>query len=67
MDSSDPGDLPQEETFPIHRVFLKRGIPQIENLCNLERIEQEEFLLVALPLKLAKGEGAPARVIAIID
>lgn len=67
IDNPDQSLLPLEQKFPIHRTFLKNGIPHIENLCNLELIACNEFLLVALPLKLYGCNGAPARAIAIID
>ena len=67
LDNPDQSALPPEKRFPIHRTFLKQGIPHIENLANLELIPQEEFLFVALPLKLYKCNGAPAGAIAIID
>jgi kynurenine formamidase len=67
IDNPDQSPLPLEKRFPIHRTFLKNGIPHIENLCNLERIDRDEFLLVALPLKLYRCNGAPARAIAMID
>jgi len=67
MDNPDPGDLPEMDWFPIHRAFLSRGIVHIENLCNLERIDRDEFFFVALPMKLQEGEGAPAGAIAILD
>lgn len=67
IDNPDQSSLPLEKKFPIHRTFLKNGIPHIENLCNLELIDRDEFLLVALPLKLYRCNGAPARAIAIIE
>jgi kynurenine formamidase len=67
IDNPDQSLFPLEEKFPIHRTFLKNGIPHIENLSNLERIDRDEFLLVALPLKLFQCNGAPGRAIAIID
>jgi len=67
IDNPDQGDVPLKQKYPIHRTFLRHGIPHIENLYNLERIGQEEFLLIALPLKLYNCNGAPARAIAIIE
>lgn len=67
IDNPDQGNLPLEKRFPIHRTFLRHGIPHIENLIHLELIDRDEFFLVALPLKLYQCNGAPARVIAIID
>ena len=67
LDDPDQTRHPLEKRFPIHRVLLGNGIPHIENLCNLEYIDQDEFLFVALPLRLYKCNGAPARAIAILD
>ena len=67
MDNPDQGDLTVEKRFPIHRTFLGHDVPHIENLCNLHLIDSGEFFLVALPLKLGKGDGAPARAIGILD
>ena len=67
IDNPDQSSFPLEKKFSIHRTFLKNGIPHIENLCNLELIDRDEFLLVALPLKLYRCNGAPARAIAIIE
>ena len=67
IDNPDQSSLPLEKKFPIHRTFLKNSIPHVENLYNLELIDRDEFLLVALPLKLYRCNGAPARAIAIIE
>ncbi len=67
IDNPDQSSLPLQKKSPIHRTFLNNGIPHIENLCNLELIDRDEFLLVALPLKLYRCNGAPARAIAIIE
>ena len=67
IDNPDQGNLSLGKKFPIHRTFLRNGIPHIENLAHLELIDRDEFFIVALPLKLYKCNGAPARVIAIMD
>lgn len=67
IDNPSQSHLPLKERFPIHRIFLGHGIPLIENLSNLELIDREDFLFVALPLKLFGCNGAPARAIAIVD
>ena len=53
--------------MPAHNLILRKGIYQIEYLCNLHRIDAKRVTLIALPLKLAGSEGAPARVIALLD
>ena len=54
-----------EEVTRIHRILLKGGVTIIEGLCNLEGITGDKCWLIALPLKIFQGGGAPARVIAI--
>ena len=53
-----------EET-KIHTVLLKGDIIIIEGLTNLEGLSKEIVKLIALPLKIKNGDGAPTRVIAI--
>jgi kynurenine formamidase len=49
-----------------HRAILKtNNTVLIENLCNLENIDNELFILYALPLNTVNADGAPARVIAV--
>lgn len=49
-----------------HYMLENENIVIMENLCNLNLIGQEEFLLVALPLKFENSDGAPIRAIAIL-
>ncbi len=49
----------------IHRILLKADILIIEGLTNLDKIKKQKVHLVALPLKIDKGDGSPCRVIAI--
>tara|TARA_B100001964_G_scaffold131974_1_gene145799 strand:- start:12348 stop:12977 length:630 start_codon:yes stop_codon:yes gene_type:complete len=53
--------------YPCHQIFLGAGIPLIENLINIDQITVSEFTLLAFPIKLEGGDGAPARVLAWID
>ncbi len=46
----------------VHRRLLSAGIVIIENL-QLEDARPGEFDLICLPLKIADGDGAPARVL----
>jgi kynurenine formamidase len=62
-----PGRHPSVQEMPAHDLILRRGIYQIEYLCNLHQIKARRVTLMALPLKLAGCEGAPARVIALLD
>ncbi len=62
MDFSVDGAYP----YPCHQILLGAGIPLIENLVNLDQIPTQEFSLIAFPLKVEGGDGAPARVVALV-
>lgn len=51
----------------IHRILLNGNIIIVEGLANLDRISQTRVKLVALPLKIKDGDGAPCRAIIIED
>ncbi|MEM7380954.1 MAG: cyclase family protein [Bacteroidota bacterium] len=54
-----------EEVTEIHQILMKNDIIILEGLVNLEALSKAEVTLIALPLKVYKGDGAPARVIAL--
>lgn len=54
-----------EEVTNIHLILLKGQVIIIEGLTHLDQIQREKVLLIALPLKIKGGDGAPARVIAL--
>ncbi|MFY0598826.1 MAG: cyclase family protein [Cyclobacteriaceae bacterium] len=56
-----------EEVTKIHEILLGGRVIIVEGLTNLESITAKKVTLVALPLKIKGGDGAPARVIAIED
>ena len=60
---ADVDDLP--EVTLIHEILLGGGVIIIEGLINLDKIQQDQVFLMALPLKIEKGDGAPARVLAL--
>jgi kynurenine formamidase len=59
-------DNPDEWWEPTHVAFLKGGLPMVQQLCNLERLEGKEFLLVVLPMKMRGGTGSPVRPVALV-
>ncbi|GAA4950702.1 cyclase family protein [Algibacter agarivorans] len=59
---ADVNDL--KEVTKIHQILLK-GVVIIEGLTNIEALQSNCVELIALPLKISGGDGAPARVIAI--
>lgn len=52
--------------FPAHKILLSQGIILLENLCNLNQITQQRFILVMAPLKLKNASGSPIRALAMI-
>jgi arylformamidase len=51
--------------FTAHHILLPAGILAVENICNLDRIAKDRFMLIASPLKLAGATGSPVRALAI--
>ena len=54
-----------EEVTKIHEILLGGDIIIVEGLTNLDSVSKEKVKLIALPLKIKGGDGAPARVIAM--
>lgn len=52
--------------FLVHQVINGADKPGFENLANLDRVPPSGATLVALPLKIEGGSGAPMRAIAIL-
>ena len=59
-------DYGQSRLFETHRVLYERNIPGLENLASLERLPARGATLIALPMKIKGGSGAPLRAIAIL-
>jgi kynurenine formamidase len=53
-------------TFIAHRIGAEAGVANLENLTNLDALPPTGALVVALPMKIAKGSGGPARVVALV-
>lgn len=52
---------------PNHTILLGAGVAILEYLVNLSQIPADDFILSALPLKIAEGDGAPVRAVAIVE
>ena len=59
-------DYGQSTLYESHRVLFERNIPAFENLTSLERLPLRGAFIVALPMKIGGGSGAPLRAVAII-
>lgn len=61
--SLDPG---VSRDFAAHQALAAAEVPGLENLAGLDRLPARGFSVVALPMKIRGGSGAPLRVIAIL-
>jgi kynurenine formamidase len=59
-------DRGKSTSFESHRILFSADVPAFENLSDLERLPAREFTVVALPMKIGGGTGAPLRVIAVV-
>ena len=58
-------DTGQSTLYESHVALFAAEIPAFENVANLGRLPEKGFLVVALPMKIAGGSGAPLRIIAM--
>lgn len=59
-------DSGQSTAYESHRTLFERDIPAFENLTNLERLPARGAVVIALPMKIGGGSGAPLRAIAVL-
>lgn len=59
-------DYGQSKEFKTHQVLLGSNKPGFENLANLDQLPLKGIYIVALPMKINKGSGAPLRIIATL-
>ncbi len=54
------------ETLSVHQILLTAGVIPLEGL-NLSGVKPGRYMLICLPLRIADGDGAPARAVLIQD
>ena len=59
-------DYGQSEFFESHVILLTKSIPAFENLTNLDQLPSQGFEIIALPMKIKGGTGAPLRIVALV-
>ncbi len=57
-------DYGQSTDFQTHRILLAENIPAFENVANLDLLPVQNIYVVALPMLIKEGSGAPLRIIA---
>jgi kynurenine formamidase len=59
-------DYGQSAQYESHRALFERDIPAFENLTALERLPRRGAMVIALPMKIGGGSGAPLRAMAVL-
>lgn len=59
-------DNGQSVNFDAHVILMSENIPAFENVANLEKIPVKGFQVIALPMKIKGGSGAPLRIVALL-
>ena len=59
-------DYGQSTLFESHQILFEQNIPAFENVAHLELLPETGSLVIALPMNIASGSGAPLRIIAWI-
>jgi kynurenine formamidase len=59
-------DYGQSQLFETHQTLFKENIPAFENVAHMDELPIQGFTIIALPMKIGGGSGAPLRIIAVV-
>lgn len=59
-------DYGQSTTFTSHVTLMTNNIPAFENVANLDQVPVKGAYVMALPMKIKGGSGAPLRIVALV-
>jgi len=59
-------DYGQSKLFESHQNLFKNNIPAFENVANLDKLPEKDFIVFAFPMKIKDGSGGPLRIAAFI-
>lgn len=59
-------DVGISETFDTHVALMEQNIPAFENVANLDKVPPRGAIVIALPMKIKGGSGAPLRIVAYV-
>jgi kynurenine formamidase len=57
-------DFGQSKLYESHRHLFAANIPGFENVANLDQLPPTGAFVIALPMKIERGSGAPTRIVA---
>ena len=60
-------DHGQSTDFKTHQILLGANKPAFENVANLDKLPAKGIYVVALPMKIGHGSGAPLRIVARVE
>jgi kynurenine formamidase len=60
-------DNGQSSNFGSHVELMTNNIPAFENVANLEQVPTSGAHVIALPMKIKGGSGAPLRIVALVS
>jgi kynurenine formamidase len=59
-------DFGQSSSFDTYRLLFDRNVPAFENITAFDRLPLLGAVVIALPMKIKGGSGAPLRAVAVI-
>lgn len=59
-------DYGQSRDFIVHRYLYALDVPGFENVAHLDALPETGAWVIALPMKIATGSGAPLRMIGLV-
>jgi kynurenine formamidase len=59
-------DRGQSTNFQSHVTLMTNNVPAFENVANLDRVPVKGAFVIALPMKIKGGSGAPLRIVAFV-
>lgn len=59
-------DYGQSSLYESHQQLFKENIPAFENVGRMDALPAKDFAVIALPMKIEGGSGAPLRIVAIV-
>ncbi len=59
-------DFGGSKLYETHQALFEKNIPGFENVANLSELPEQGFTVIALPMKIRGGSGAPLRIVAFI-
>ncbi|KAA3595477.1 MAG: cyclase family protein [Candidatus Scalindua sp. AMX11] len=59
-------DFGPSTQFKSHQILFEKSIPGFENVANIDTLPATGSIVIALPMKIKGGSGAPLRIVAFV-